>query len=181
MSREFTEMARRARYPQFPLTSSVGTASTRLRQLVNGDFSVWSLIARIAAPVFQGGRIRAQIRQEEARDREALAVYARTVLTAYQEVEAALSAEESLGEMESRSAEALTASRRALSRTRSQRRGGFVTRLMELEAERAVLLAESGHLSQARARLDNRVNLSLALGGGFERTTGDETADAGER
>ena len=181
MSKEFTEMARRARYPQFPLTSSAGTASTRLRQLVNGDFSVWSLIARIAAPVFQGGRIRAQIRQEEARDREALAVYARTVLTAYQEVEAALSAEESLREMESRSAEALSASRRALSRTRSQRRGGFGTRLMELEAERAVLMAESGHLSQVRARLDNRVNLSLALGGGFERTAGDETADAGER
>ncbi len=181
MSKEFTEMARRARYPQFPLTSSVGTASTRLRQLVNGDFSVWSLIARIAAPVFQGGRIRAQIRQEEARDREALAAYARTVLTAYQEVEAALSAEESLREMESRSAEALSASRRALSRTRSQRRGGFGTRLMELEAERAVLMAESGHLSQVRARLDNRVNLSLALGGGFERTAGDETADAGER
>jgi len=52
---------------------------------------------------------------------------------------------------------------------------------MELEAERAVLMAESGHLSQVRARLDNRVNLSLALGGGFERTAGDETADAGER
>lgn len=148
---------------------------------MNGDFSVWSLIARIAAPVFQGGRIRAQIRQEEARDSEALAVYARTVLTAYQEVEAALGAEESLKEMESRSAEALTASRRAFARTRSQRRGGFVTRLMELEAERAALLAEAAHLSQVRARLDNRVNLALALGGGFERANGDETADAGER
>ena len=131
--------------------------------------------------MFQGGRIRAQIRQEEARDREALAAYARTVLTAYQEVEAALSAETALGEMESRSREALAASRRALSRTSSQRRGGFVTRLMELEAERAVLMAESGHLSQVRARLDNRVNLSLALGGGFERTNGEVTADAGER
>ena len=181
MSREFTAMARRARYPQFPLTGSAGTASTRLRDLVNGDFSVWSLIARIAAPVFQGGRIRAQIRHEEARDSEALAAYARTVLTAYQEVEAALGAEESLREMESRSAEALTASRRAFTRTQSQRRGGFATRLMELEAERAALLAEAAHLSQVRARLDNRVNLALALGGGFERANGDETADAGER
>jgi hypothetical protein len=32
-----------------------------------------------------------------------------------------------------------------------------------------------------RARLDNRVNLSLALGGGFERTNGEESADAGEK
>ena len=178
MSKEFTEMARRARYPQFPLTSSAGTASTRLRQLVNGDFSVWSLIARIAAPVFQGGRIRAQIRQEEARDREALAAYARTVLTAYQEVEAALSAEEALSEVESRSAEALAASRRALNRTELQRRGGFVSRLAQLDAERAVLMAESAHLSRLRARLDNRVNLALALGGGFERTAGEEMAEA---
>lgn len=180
MSTEFTEMARRARYPQFPLTGSVGTATTQLRQLVNGDFSVWSLIARIAAPVFQGGRIRAQIRGEEARDREALAVYARTVLTAYQEVEAALSAEEALSEVESRSAEALAASRRALERTAAQRRSGFVSRPAELDAERAVLMAESGHLAQVRARLDNRVNLSLALGGGFERVNGDESAGAGE-
>ena len=179
MSQEFTEMARRARYPQFPLTNSVGTATTRLKDLVNGDFSVWSLIARIAAPVFQGGRIRAQIRQEEARDSEALAVYARTVLTAYQEVEAALSAEEALSEVESRSAEALAASRRALARTGAQRRSGFVSRLAELDAERAVLIAESGHLSQVRARLDNRVNLSLALGGGFERTNGEDAAGAG--
>ena len=180
MSREFTEMARRARYPQFPLTSSAGTATTRLKDLVSGDFSVWSLIARIAAPVFQGGRIRAQIRQEEARDSEALAVYARTVLTAYQEVEAALSAEEALAEVESRSAEALAASRRALTRTAAQRRSGFVSRLAELDAERAVLMAEAGHLSQVRARLDNRVNLSLALGGGFERTNGEEAAGGDE-
>ncbi len=180
MSKEFTEMARRARYPQFPLTSSVGTATARLKDLVSGDFSVWSLIARIAAPVFQGGRIRAQIRQEEARDSEALAVYARTVLTAYQEVEAALSAEAALSEVESRSGEALEASRRALSRTEAQRRSGFVSRLAELDAERAVLMAESAHLSQVRARLDNRVNLSLALGGGFERSDGEESAGAGE-
>ena len=169
MSREYTEIARRARYPGFPLTSSVGTASTGLRDLVNGDFSVWSLIARIAAPVFQGGRIRAQIREEEARDREALATYARTVLTAYQEVEAALAAEDALADVESRSGEALDASRRALSRTTGQRRAGFATRLAELEAERAVLMSESAHLSRVRARLDNRVNLSLALGGGFKR------------
>ena len=179
-SKEFTEMARRARYPQFPLTGSVGTATTGLRQLVNGDFSVWSLIARIATPVFQGGRIRAQIRHEEARDRENLAFYARTVLTAYQEVEAALAAEESFREVESRSAEALEASRRALSRTEGQRLAGFVSRLAELDAERAVLMAESAHLSQLRARLDNRVNLALALGGGFERTGDEEMTGAGE-
>ncbi len=168
-SRQFTEIARRARYPQFSLTGSVGTATPRLRQLVDGDFSVWGLLAGLATPVFQGGRIRAQIRGEEARDQEALAGYARTVLTAYQEVEAALAAEEALAEVESQSAQALAASRRALARSGARRRGGFGSRLQELEAERAALQAEAAHLSRARARLDNRVHLALALGGGFER------------
>ncbi len=183
-SLEFTEMARRARYPQFPLTGSVGTATARLRQLVNGDFSVWSLIARIAAPVFQGGRIRAQIRGEEARDQQALAAYARTVLTAYQEVEAALAAEETLAETQARSAEAVQASRRALARTGAERVSGFSSRLPELAAERAVLTAEAAHLAERRARLDNRVNLALALGGGFERPAGGSPAagaPAGDR
>lgn len=166
---EFTRMARRARYPQFPLTGSAGTATARLRQLVSGDFSVWSLIARIAAPVFQGGRIRAQIRGEEARDQEALAAYARTVLTAYQEVEAALAAETALAETQSRAAQAVEASRRSLARTALERRSGFSSRLAELAAERAVLAAAAGHLAETRARLDNRVNLALALGGGFDR------------
>ncbi len=167
-SREFTQIARRARYPQFRLTSSAGTASARLRQLVNGDFSVWSLIAGIAAPVFQGGRIRARIRREEARDREALAAYAGTVLTAYQEVEAGLAAEEALREAEVRAAEALAASRRAWLRSEAQWRSGLVSRRAAEDAERAALAAESAHLARVRARLDNRVNLFLALGGGFE-------------
>ena len=171
-SREFTAIARRARYPQFRLTTSVGTATSGLRQLVNGDFSVWSLLAGIAAPVFRGGRIRAEIRREEAADRRALAEYAGAALTAYQEVEAGLAADRALGEVEARAAEALEASRRALRRTEALRRSGLATRGSALDAARAALTAESAHLSEVRRRLDNRVNLFLALGGGFERSGG---------
>lgn len=175
-SAEFTAIARRARYPQIPLTASGGTAAAGLRDLVNGDFSVWSLIAGVAAPVFQGGRIRARIRQEEARDREALAAYAAAALGAYEEVESALAADAALRDTVSRSAAALAASRDVLSRTRARRRAGLASRLALLESGRAVLAAESAHLSWSRALLDNRVNLFLALGGGFERALPEEPA-----
>ena len=168
-SREFTTIARRARYPQFRLTGAVGTATTGLRRLVDGDFSVWSLLAGIAAPIFHGGRLRAEIRREEAADRAALAEYADAALTAYQEVEAGLAAESALAEIADRAAAALEESRRALRRTEALRRSGLASRGEALDAERAALLAEAAHLSRRRARLDNRVNLFLALGGGFER------------
>ncbi len=177
-SRELTTIARRARYPQFALTSSAGTATAGLRQLVDGDFSVWSLIAGIAAPVFQGGRIRARIRHEEARDQEALAVYARTVLTAYQEVEAGLAAEETLREAGDRAREARTAADLIVARTAARWREGLATRRAVLDARAAAIRAESADLSQARARLDNRVNLFLALGGGFKRPSRPADADA---
>lgn len=168
-SREFTTIARRARWPQFRLTGSVGTATTGLRRLVDGDFSVWSLLGGIAAPIFQGGRLRAEIRREEAADRAALAEYADAALTAYQEVEAGLAAERALAETADRAAAALEESRRALRRTEALRRSGLASRSESLDAERAALAAEAAHLSRVRARLDNRVNLFLALGGGFER------------
>lgn len=171
-SREFTTLARRARWPQFRLTGSVGTATTGLRRLVDGDFSVWSLLAGIAAPIFRGGRLRAEVRGEEAADRAALAAYADAALTAYQEVEAGLSAERALAEIADRAAAALEESRRALRRTEALRRSGLASRREALDAERAALAAEAAHLSRVRARLDNRVNLFLALGGGFERAGG---------
>ena len=180
-SREFTAAARRARYPSFRLTSAVGTSTDRLRQLVNGDFSVWSLLANLAAPVFSGGRIRAAIRREEAADREATAAYAAAALTAYQEVEAGLAAEEALREMEVEAAAALAAERRSLRRAREGWRNGFVARGEVFRAEGAAGRAESRLLARARARLDNRVNLYLALGGGFEWDSDPEGAPEGER
>lgn len=84
----FTVGVRRAeQFPSLSLSSSIGTQSGT----VSGAFDVmdnWvlSLGANLTAPIFQGGRIRANIELANAQYGQAAAAYARTVVTAFQEV-----------------------------------------------------------------------------------------------
>ena len=180
-SREFTRIARRARYPQFPLTGALGTSTARLGQLTDGDFSVWSLIAGLAAPVFQGGRIGAAIRRSEAEDAELLAAYLETVLTAYAEVEGALDAETRLREREGALGAAWESARAASALAEERYRAGVLDALARDEARRAADQIERRVIEARRSRLDNRVNLFLALGGGFERPDAAEWTGAAAR
>ena len=61
-------------YPRFSLTASGGTSSNELKDLVNGEFSVWRLAGNAMQPIFQGGRLIAAVdaaaaRRDEARPR----------------------------------------------------------------------------------------------------------------
>ena len=84
--------ARRAEmFPSLSLSGSLGTQGGN----VSGAFDImdnWvlNLGASLTAPLFQGGRIRANIDASEARYAQQTASYARTVLTAYREVIAAI-------------------------------------------------------------------------------------------
>ena len=82
------------------LTGGTGIATDALRSLVNGDFSVWNLLANVTAPLWQGGRLREEVTRAEAESAQALAAFANTALTAYAEVETALAAEAILLERE---------------------------------------------------------------------------------
>ncbi len=79
--------------PRISLTSSAGTTSNQLSDLVDGDFAAWNLFGNLVQPIFQGGRLLAQIDVTEARYREALELYANRVLYAFGEVESALTQE----------------------------------------------------------------------------------------
>ena len=159
--------ARRALYPRLALTAGGGTASDSLTDLLDGDFRVWSLIGNLTQPLFQGGKLRAGVERADAQGREALARYVRQVLDAYTEVESALAAERHLGEQErhlARTAEQLTAARRLAER---RYRNGVGIYLVVLESQSRSLAAESELLVVRRLRLEKRIDLHLALGGGF--------------
>ncbi len=160
--------ARRALFPRLTLTASTGTSSNELRDLLDTDFSVWSLAAGLIQPVFQGGRLRAQVRLDEARALELAAQYAQRALEAYAEAERALAAEGLLAEQE----QALEASLLQLASARELAEARYLAGLEDLitvlDAQRRALVTESAWLAVRRARLTNRVDLCLALGGGFD-------------
>ncbi len=161
-------VARRELLPNITLTGSAGTATDALRSLLNGDFSVWSLVGNVVAPLWQGGRLRAQIDRAEARVAEVLASYVNTALVAFSEVETALAAEEHLAarvvHLTTSVEQALAAERLAGERYRT----GLDTYITVLDSQRSAFQAQSELIAVRRLRLENRVDLHLALGGGFE-------------
>ncbi len=159
--------AQAALRPSFALTSGLGTASNKLADLVNPNVQVWNYVTSIVMPVFNNGRLKAGVRANEARAMEAAANYESRILTAYREVETALAAESVLAERE-QALESATRNALAARDLAEQRyRAGLSDIITVLSAQRTALDSESALLNVRRARLDNRVDLHLALGGGF--------------
>ena len=159
--------ARAALLPRLSLTAGGGSVSDELKDLVDPDFSVWSLGGNLTQPLFEGGRLVAQVDLANARSYQALATYGNTVLRAYREVESALAAEGFLTQRETALADAAEQSRGARSLAEEQYRNGLVDVLVLVESQRRELEAESELLAVRRQRFETRVDLHKALGGGF--------------
>ena len=122
--------------------------------------------AGIAAPLFQGGALDAQVDAQRAQLAARLEAYAQNVLTGYEEVENALDAEERLRLREDALREALDNARSAQDRLRLRYSEGLATILQLLDAQNRVLSSESQLINAQAERLQNRVRLHTALGGG---------------
>ena len=84
--------ARAAYFPSISLTGAAGFASSALSSLFTGGAGVWNIAGEALAPIFEGGKIRAQNKKAEAVYREQLADYTKTVETAFKEAYDALAA-----------------------------------------------------------------------------------------
>jgi NodT family efflux transporter outer membrane factor (OMF) lipoprotein len=159
--------SKRALLPSIRLTGSYGQASSELDDLLKSGFDVWSLVGNITAPIFQGGRLRANVDRSDARLAEAVANYRDTALTAFREVETALAGETYLIEQ----LEALRISAeessgaQQLAEERYER--GLVDIITVLESQRRAFNARSAFISLQNELLQNRLALYLALGGEF--------------
>lgn len=166
-SKSSHKAAKRARFPTINLTASGGTSSGALGDLLNGDYSVWNLMGNLTQPLFQGGRIQGNINLTQAQSDEALATYAQTVLQAYAEVENTLTDENLLAlrllALETATQQALEA--RRLAEDRYNR--GLADLITMLQTQRTAYQTESQLITVQRLRLNARIDLHLALGGGF--------------
>ncbi len=160
--------ARRAVFPRLSLTSSGGTATGELNDLLNSDFGVWQIAANVIQPVFAGGRIRAETAIRGADEKEALADLQQTVLTAFSEVETALANERHLAARAQSLQEAVRLASEADQAARADYARGLGDLLTVLAAQTRLLQTRAQQLSVQRLRLENRIDLHLALGGDFQ-------------
>jgi len=160
------DAARAALYPQLALTASGGTQSLELEELVDTDFRVWGIGANLLQPLFQGGALRADVRRNEAARREALAGYQNAVLRAFGEVEDILASDAQLKDRLQALADAASHAAQARDLARERWQFGLTDFLAVADGQRQAFQAESARLTVTRQRIDNRIDLLLALGGG---------------
>jgi NodT family efflux transporter outer membrane factor (OMF) lipoprotein len=159
------DAARAAFMPNIELSDTGGyVAST----LLGDPIGIFSLGGSILAPLFEGGRLRAQAGIATARRDQAAFAYRRTALIAFREVEDALAGVDRTREQE----DALAAERDSVSRglalATSRYRAGYSTYLEQLDAQRSLLAVQLA-LVQVRAdRLAAIVQLYQALGGDWQ-------------
>jgi multidrug efflux system outer membrane protein len=160
--------ARAALFPRIGLSGYYGSESIALRDLFSAPAVIWQLAFGLAQPIFQGGRLFAEIDAVKARERQAVALYQKTLQDAFREVRQALNtqvkAREAFDAETARSVALNDASR--LARIRYQ--NGLISQLEVIDAERNRLQADLNRADALRVQRAAVADLVKALGGGWE-------------
>nr|VFJ68466.1 MAG: efflux transporter, outer membrane factor (OMF) lipoprotein, NodT family [Candidatus Kentron sp. FW] len=159
--------ARANRLPSVRLTASGGTASHELHNLLRADSLLWQLIGNLTQPLWDGGRLSAQVEIAAANRQQASAKYAAVALRAFREVESALTAEVLLAKQEAALRIATQEANAAAVLALDQYRQGLSDIITLLSTQRREFDAERSLLAVTKQRLNTRIDLYLALGGGF--------------
>ena len=162
-----TEQARAAQLPRFSLTSSVAGASSSLSDVLNPANVGWQLGANLLAPIFDGGRRKADVAIANVEQKQAISNYAKAALVAFSEVESNLDQGRVLANREIALSEVMLQSSKAYRIARLRYKEGEIDLLDTLTIQQQAISAESNLLSIKRAQLEQRINLYLALGGSW--------------
>lgn len=154
--------------PKVSLTGSNGSSSQAFENLLDGDFSVWSIGGNLTQPIFQGGRILANIERSKALRAQAIANYRATALKAFLEVESTLAAERYLQQEQAQLTLAAEEAQATADLAWQRYRDGTVDFLNVLNSQRSSVGARSRLISLRNLLLQNRIDLYLALGGPFK-------------
>lgn len=153
--------------PRLTLTGSGGVSALDASDLFNASSRFWSLGPSVFVPIFQGGRIKWDRAQAEARFREALANYRSVLLIAIRDTESALQAGRHLDRALASQRRAAAAADRAAELSNARRQGGLVSLFEVIESDRTALDQERLLAQTLRDRQLAAVTLIQALGGGW--------------
>jgi NodT family efflux transporter outer membrane factor (OMF) lipoprotein len=172
------EVAKAQFYPNINIAAFAGLASLGLPHLVAAGSSIFGVGPAIHLPIFEGGRLNANLRGREADANLALATYNEVVIDAVRDLANAVSSIRGLGRITAEQAQARVATTDAYNIAVIRYRAGLGNYL-------TVLTAQTQQLAQDRlkADLDARafdldVNLARALGGGYIDRSSDQLSAA---
>lgn len=162
-------VARAQYFPQISLTGSAGYESPALVNLFTGPAGLWNLTAGVTQPIFQGGRLKNNLRLAEAQRDQMVLTYQQTIQGAFRDVSNALTAYRKNQEFRAEQEHLFSSAQDAAHLSEVRFKAGTTDYLEVLTNETNAFSAELG-LAQARGNeLVSLVQLYQALGGGWQQ------------
>jgi NodT family efflux transporter outer membrane factor (OMF) lipoprotein len=155
-------------FPKFSLTGIAGYEGTSASDWFSGGSKFWSLGPTVQWRVFDAGRIRANIRVQNARQEQALASYEQTVLLSFEDVENSLVAYAKEQIRRRSLEEAVTSSEDSLHLANQLYSNGLASFINVLDAERSLYQAQDALVQSDKAVTQDLISIYKALGGGWE-------------
>lgn len=160
-------VARAQFYPNVNLSAFIGFNALGVSRLLNAESRQVGVSPAVRLPLFDGGRLKAQLATRQAELDMAVSQYNLTVLEAVRESADAIGSDQSLMRQAELQNDALASAQKSLAITKQRFDAGLVNRLNVLSAEQAVLLQSLASVDARAKQLENRISLMKALGGGW--------------
>jgi outer membrane protein, multidrug efflux system len=156
-------------FPQISLTGVGGYQSSALTGLFSGPAGLWTFGASAVQPVFEGGRIRNNVRFARARTEEATWVYRQTVQQAFRDVADSLIGYRKSQEVRVQQEQLTRSAEEATKLSTMRYKGGAASYLEVLDSDTRYFVAQIS-LAQAQLReLQSLVQIYRSLGGGWQQ------------
>ncbi len=155
-------------YPRVTLTASFTQQSLATNELFDHANSAWGVVSSLTAPIFDGGKLRAEKRASLAALATESARYKQVVLESFAQVADALDALQHSAEQLTAQTQAITIAQQSLALTRESYNEGNVGVLQVLDSERLYQQARLGYVRAQAQRLQDTARLFVAMGGGVD-------------
>lgn len=162
------DAARKAFLPTIQLTGDAGVQSAALSTLLRPESVVWSIAAGVTQPIFDGGRLHAQLALTEAQRQEMLENYRKSILQALTDVESALIAVRENAARETAQRAAVAAAQEAFALSEQRLREGTIDLTTLLTTQNTLFQAQDSLIQIRLSRLQAVVSLFQALGGDWD-------------
>ena len=160
-------VAKAAYFPDINLTALLGLESAQLSDLFKGPSRAWSFGAGVLQPIFNAGRLRSQVAQAEAVQRQALHTYEKSIISAFQDVENALIDRTKFGQVREEQAKNVEALRSFRDLADLRYREGATIYLEVASAEQSLFIAQLAYVVTQAQLFQSYANLYKAMGGGW--------------
>jgi outer membrane protein, multidrug efflux system len=164
-------VAKAAFFPQISLTGTGGGAvgeSTIFSSLINSDIGTWGIAGQITQPIFEGGRLRGNLRSAESQQRQYLIAYRQAIQLAFRDVSDALIDYQKYYQVRVAQQTTVQDLSDSVDTSLKRYRGGITTYLEVLDNQRSLFSAQLTLAQDRGNEFQSLVQLYKALGGGWQ-------------